>query len=377
MIKTDELKCYGCGACCDVCPQKCISLTNNINGNLYPQINHDACINCGLCEQVCIIDQEALKTTIDSYFLFTHQNKDLLKKSSSGGISIALSEMAFLNKMKVFGVVYDCLEAKTVEIKSIEELHKLQKSKYVKSNMVGTYKKIDRYLKHGEKVLFFGLPCEVSSLKKYCKINTDNLITVSLFCGGNLSPIYFNQYIQYIEKKYKCKVKDINFRSKKRGSEILLTEIIDSNNRKIEIKGVDNFYIAVLGSQYIRPSCLGCHFDIENIESDIVIGDVFNKDRGPGMNIVGFNQKALKIFSNLPDYGKMLKLADPEDYYARRNAKWKPTTAFAEEFYKIDSQSGIKKASYKCVIDRFPLGRKIYFLMPNSFKSLYVKWKRK
>lgn len=376
MIKFNESNCFGCGACCDICPKKCIELSNNIHNNFYPYIDKNKCINCGLCEQVCIINKEFNKTTINDFFLFKHKNENVLKESSSGGISVALAELALQNNIKVFGVIYDNLEAKTVEITNTDDISKMQKSKYVKSNMVGTYRKVFNYLKNNETVLFFGLPCEVSSLKKYCK-NNNNLITVSLFCGGNLSPIYFKQYISYIEKKYKCDVKDIDFRSKKRGSEILLTEIIDTNDKRIEIKAPDNFYIAVLGSQYVRPSCLGCNFDIEKIESDIVIGDIFNKRRENGISLVGFNDKAKKIFRNLFEHGAVIPLQNPEKYYAHRKHLWESTTSFANEFYNVCTNKGIKKASYECVINKFPFGRKIYFLMPNSLKDLYTKWKRK
>ena len=41
-------QCVGCGACSDVCPTGCIALTNG-----YAVINQDSCIQCGCCENEC------------------------------------------------------------------------------------------------------------------------------------------------------------------------------------------------------------------------------------------------------------------------------------------------------------------------------------
>lgn len=41
-------QCVGCGACTDVCPTGCIALTNG-----YAVINQEYCIQCGSCECEC------------------------------------------------------------------------------------------------------------------------------------------------------------------------------------------------------------------------------------------------------------------------------------------------------------------------------------
>ena len=50
-----------------------------------------------------------------------------------------------------------------------DEVCKFTGSKYVKSNPEGVYKKILQKLKLGRKVLFIGLPCQVSAVKALYK----------------------------------------------------------------------------------------------------------------------------------------------------------------------------------------------------------------
>ena len=49
----DQGACTGCGACSGICPQRCISLTEDIEGFLYPVIDLETCIGCGMCERAC------------------------------------------------------------------------------------------------------------------------------------------------------------------------------------------------------------------------------------------------------------------------------------------------------------------------------------
>lgn len=48
-------KCTACAACVQVCPKECIILQENTDGFLYPYIDENYCVNCGLCKRVCHI----------------------------------------------------------------------------------------------------------------------------------------------------------------------------------------------------------------------------------------------------------------------------------------------------------------------------------
>ena len=47
--------CCGCGACLNICPKSCIKMSRDNEGFLYPKVETDKCINCGLCEKSCPI----------------------------------------------------------------------------------------------------------------------------------------------------------------------------------------------------------------------------------------------------------------------------------------------------------------------------------
>ena len=49
----DKRQCCGCTACVQKCPKHCIFLYEDGEGFLYPKIDINNCIDCGLCEKVC------------------------------------------------------------------------------------------------------------------------------------------------------------------------------------------------------------------------------------------------------------------------------------------------------------------------------------
>ena len=52
---TDKSKCCGCNACVQRCPKQCIVMHEDEEGFLYPQVDVTLCVDCGLCEKVCLI----------------------------------------------------------------------------------------------------------------------------------------------------------------------------------------------------------------------------------------------------------------------------------------------------------------------------------
>lgn len=46
--------CSSCGACVSICPKNAISVKKDKYGYLYPQINEELCVNCGLCTKNAI-----------------------------------------------------------------------------------------------------------------------------------------------------------------------------------------------------------------------------------------------------------------------------------------------------------------------------------
>lgn len=61
---TDKKNCCGCAACVQRCPKQCIRLEEDTEGFLYPQVDEETCIKCGLCEKVCPILNHADKLPV-------------------------------------------------------------------------------------------------------------------------------------------------------------------------------------------------------------------------------------------------------------------------------------------------------------------------
>lgn len=51
MIEVEKNMCCGCSACVQVCPKHCISFIEDEEGFLYPTIEKENCVECGLCKK--------------------------------------------------------------------------------------------------------------------------------------------------------------------------------------------------------------------------------------------------------------------------------------------------------------------------------------
>jgi len=88
MINFEDLydNCTGCGACVYLCPTKSITLKKNNEGFLYVHINADTCVECKKCLRVCHQNLELKNTDKQIAIAALSKNKELRKKSSSGGV---------------------------------------------------------------------------------------------------------------------------------------------------------------------------------------------------------------------------------------------------------------------------------------------------
>ena len=48
-VYQNSANCCGCGTCMIVCPKHAISMKCDEKGFVYPTINSDICIDCGVC----------------------------------------------------------------------------------------------------------------------------------------------------------------------------------------------------------------------------------------------------------------------------------------------------------------------------------------
>ena len=49
----NKAECCGCTACYNICPKEAIQMKPDFEGFLYPFVNTERCVECGLCDAVC------------------------------------------------------------------------------------------------------------------------------------------------------------------------------------------------------------------------------------------------------------------------------------------------------------------------------------
>lgn len=146
---TEKEKCSGCSACSAVCPKQCIQLFEDEEGFQYPKINTELCIDCGRCNQICPIEnvQENERKSI-SVLGAVNKNKEVQKKSSSGGVFYSLARNVLKKGGVVFGALYDeNLEVVHSFIEKESDIVKMQGSKYVQSDMQSSFVQVKEFLK--------------------------------------------------------------------------------------------------------------------------------------------------------------------------------------------------------------------------------------
>ena len=83
-------QCCGCSACVAECPVNCISMRENSEGFLYPEIDNN-CIHCGRCKAICPVlnpISKEIQESEESVIAWAAIAKDesIQESSSSGGV---------------------------------------------------------------------------------------------------------------------------------------------------------------------------------------------------------------------------------------------------------------------------------------------------
>lgn len=208
----DQYKCTQCMACVNTCPRGCITMLDAGEGFAIPQIDQKKCISCGACIKVChrIEPKLETQTPLKTLACWTKNDNDR-KKSSSGGVFSVLARKVLAEGGVVFGATMDNqLQVKHICIERVDDIFKLQGSKYVQSFLGDTYKQVREMLKQERLVLFTGTPCQVGGLLTFLCTKYDNLITCDMVCHGVPSQKAFDIFCERTQLKGRCQ--GISFR---------------------------------------------------------------------------------------------------------------------------------------------------------------------
>lgn len=302
--------CCGCHSCEQACVKNCISLKPDAEGFLYPVVDKSTCIDCGICVKKCPVLTDVKRHDTKKIYASKIKDEKALFRSTSGGVFYELAKLILEKNGVVFGCAYDeNFVAKHICIDNIEDIKKLQNSKYVQSNLQGVFSKVKGFLCDNTPVLFCGTGCQVAGLKAFLGKDYDNLYTADIVCHGVPSPKLFEKYLTYIENKTGEKVTYFNFRSKKRHGWQHYFQYDTESKSKVTYGMFDPYYNAFIKSKIIRESCYNCKFSNTTRPSDITLGDYwgieyahpeFYSSKGVSLVLVN-SEKGLKMWQDIGD----------------------------------------------------------------------------
>ncbi len=353
----DLNKCNGCMACVGQCSQNSISIIDDLF-SYNAVINESTCICCGACESVCPnINQNAKVKPVAWYQGWA--NHEIRKNSSSGGAASAIIKSFIKNGGYVASCVFSDGEFLFDLTNDVEEAKAFAGSRYVKSNPMGIYEKIDKKLRSGEKVLFIGLPCQVSALKNYTQ-KQEELYTVDLICHGTPSPKILEKFL--FECGYDInKLNDVKFRTKTQYG------VIQDENKITLERVIDNYLLTFLHCVDYTENCYFCNYASFDRVSDITLGDSWgtelkHEEKNGVSLILCQTEKGIELVDKA---GLVLKAVNIENAVNSNHQLYEPSKIHPrrDKFLKmLDEGKSFKNATF-AVIPKAVIKQKIKLIL--------------
>lgn len=271
-------------------------------------VNEKLCIDCGICVKKCPVLTDVTRYNSLQIYASKIKDEDALFRSTSGGVFYELAKLILGKKGVVFGCAYDeNLVARHIYVDNLEDIKKLQNSKYVQSNLEGIFAKVKEFLQSNTPVLFCGTGCQVAGLKAFLSKDYEHLYTADIVCHGVPSPKLFEKYLGWLEKKTGDKITYFNFRSKKSHGWQHYFQYDTKTKSKVTYGLFDPYYNAFISSKTIRESCYSCKFANTQRPADITLGDYWGIEQAhpdfyssKGVSLVLVNsEKGTKMWQDI------------------------------------------------------------------------------
>lgn len=326
---------------------------------------------------------------MSEYYVGVNKDKEIVKKSSSGGAFSAFCKLWFEehDDAVVCGcVMSDGLQPMHTFAHNLEESIPMRGSKYICSKLNNSIEKTGEFLEQGGCVLFSGTPCQINSLNTYLvnrNINRDKLYTIDVICHGVADDAFFRDYITNLEKKYHGKAISCNFRAKRRPGSIQDMQIVFDNGRVYNASSTkyDWFYSLYNNNNNIlRRGCYSCKLASPERVSDISLGDAWGDESFFGKSLILFNTaKGESLLSQLYKYMD-LNIVDKNriDQPALHHSAEKPNNY--DQFWDIYKNEGylaVQKYVGNNTLKGKVIDRIVYFLneigLKNKIKRIIKK----
>lgn len=299
-----------------------------------------------------------------------YSDDDTAMQSSSGGVFPVLADAVLDAGGSVCGAAFDkdwLVAHKIVSDKA--GLGAFKTSKYLQSDTKLVFREMKKLLDGGKSVLFSGTPCQVAGLYGFLGKDSDQLLTIDVFCHGVPSPAVWERYLR--ETTNRGAIVSVNFRDKwaaiRSCAEFNTTihwvegpsdsrEAGEMAARTFSQHFSDNTYMkGFLQNLYLRKSCASCPFARTPRASDISLGDFWGYDRvdkkcntSRGISAVLLNSaKGEKFFNDIKDRLQFLRpvpfkpvirgnpvLKEPSKHHPNRRK-------FFDDFARLEQEDGV------------------------------------
>lgn len=364
--------CTGCGVCATVCPKQCIDIELNSKGFYEYRIDNEKCIHCNLCEKVCGQNTKTINLRkfkeLELYSGYS-VDEDILLSSSSGGICTAIAKDYLKENENVIGCEYDNNQniARFKVFKDLNELKKMQGSKYIQAYTLPALKELDKI----DKGVIFGTPCQIASINLYLnfKKKRDNFLLVDFICHGVPSAHLWKKYIN----KYEDIIK-VDFRDKKSGWRKKYISIKTKKSKILIPENKDYFYRFFEMSNIYGEFCYECKYRDTSL-ADIRVGDYWGPrylDNKVGISmIVPITEKGNDYFNGMNENGNfVIEKTSMEDYYLYQQTK---NIRIPLEYNSIINDLKDPNQSLKTLDKKYNLKKR---RINNMRKLVYRIWRR-
>lgn len=367
-----EENCFGCSACLNRCPVDAITMVENSEGFLFPQIAQGKCVKCGKCLKACPAANTSYINSADPECYAVMAENNIRLQSSSGGVFTLLANFVLEKDGYVCGAAFsdDYSSVDHIVISDYEGLEKLRGSKYVQSDIRMAYRKIEEILVNGDVVLFTGCPCQVAGLYTYLQKDYSNLYTVDLVCHGVPAPKAYRKFLQEREAE-QGSVKKVAFRDKSHyGWNVSTTIEFQNGEIDYQSRSQSSWMRSFLNLLTLRKSCGNCPYAKIPRQGDMTIADFWDIDKykkelddGKGTSLVLVNNKKGKILlEELKQRGKVCEPA-PLEHAKKYNAQLYSSSRLhprRERFFRL--------------LDLYDFDKAVDYGMNRRFDIGYVGW---
>ena len=198
-----------------------------------------------------------------------HIDDDIRKASSSGGVFHSLASWVLRQGGKVIGAAYGdtAYEVKHIVVDQMDNLYKLQKSKYAPSSMSdhGIREVLEGSMDTW--VLFSGTPCQIKAVHNRYG-HSQKLIFVEVACHGVPNREAYQTFLKEND------IVKIDFRCKRNGWKNTEIEMTHSDGSISYQRSVDNsFYQDYVSGKNLRKSCFSCPAKYFRSGADFTLAD--------------------------------------------------------------------------------------------------------